>query len=408
MGMTRLAAEYSCRKRATLEDTPHPPQPPGAMSTHEVKEKEEVQLPSPTHDPKQICVPAVKMEERVMRRHTLKREEKLKILEERDRRMSAGLTVRQSDLMQWAKDEFGLESAPSQSAMSRILCTKDKTELMSMPKVRRNRGGKLPELEETLAKWVRAQQAARIIVKGESVKQKGKSYLDAINASLPPGEQLSMQFSTGWLCNFQRRWNLRLTTREQKEDLARFEDMDQLEQVIGRAPHAMGPEEAFVPQAADGGDIGASLALPLKRGADALALEGSPSSKLLSPNSRRERIPFWFIGLEKLTDVQFATRLVNFICKRVEMTNKHELLRAARTSAMENGIDGATAVLGSNDNDQIAEVLLDDFQAVMEEKEAIIAAGKQFFVDLELIVEGNKQLQQLTPLEKKQKQEPAI
>lgn len=373
------------------------------MSTHEEKDKEEVALPA-GHDPKQICDTPVKMEDRVMRRHTLKREEKLKILEERDRRMSAGLTVRQSDLMQWAKDEFSLETAPSQSAMSRILCTKDKTELMSMPKVRRNRGGKLPELEETLAKWVRAQQGARVIVKGETVKQKGKSYLDAINASLPPAEQLSMQFSTGWLCNFQRRWNLRLTTREQKEDLARFEDMDQLEQVIGRAGPGIGPEEAFVPPPADG-DIGASLALPLKRSPDQMGMD-SPSSKLLSPNSKRERIPFWFIGLEKLTDEQFATRLVNFICKRVEMSNKHALLTAARTSAKENGIDGATAVLGSNDNDQIAEVLLDDFQAVMEEKEQIIAAGKQFFVDLELIVEGNKQLQQLTPLEKKPKTEP--
>lgn len=345
-----------------------------------------------SEDVKPLCGPAKDMEGKTTRRHTLKREEKLRILEERDRRVREGLTVRQNDLMQWAKVTFCLETAPSQSAMSRILCTKDKSALMTMPKVRRNRGGKLPDLEKTLAAWVRAQQAAQVVVKGDMIKEKGKSVLDDINTALPPSEQMSMQFSTGWLCNFQRRWNLRLSAKEPRgEDQAGgLDDMENLEDVMGTVNGMEGPATSFVPvldRAA--AQIGA---LPAKRGATDAGM----------PAAKAERIPFWFIGLGKLSDEQFATRFVNYICKRVDVSNKQALRDAARTAAKDNGIDGSTAVLSGNDEDELAEVLLDDFRAGAEEKGAIVAAGKQFFVELDLSIDDSEKLSH--PGRKKQKQ----
>ncbi len=319
---------------------------------------------------------------------------KAQILLERDRRLKEGLSVRQNDLMQWAKETFGLPVPPSQSAMSRILCTKDRGSLLSMPKVRRNRGGKLPQLEETLAKWVKMQQAAKTPVKGEMIKARGKSALDELNASLPPSEQLSMQFSTGWLCNFQRRWNIRLSAKEQNQDQepASLEDIEQLEDAIDRVGDVEPDPNSYV---------GAPV---VERAAEQIpdAPPKKTEEKIVTSSPKRERIPFWFIGLEKLTEAQFATRLVNYICKRVEVANKLGLRDAVRTAAKDNGIDGSTAVLSGNDEDEIAEVLLDDYDTSAEEKEVIVAAGKQFFVELDTIGGDVGNLSQ--PPRKRQKQ----
>lgn len=340
----------------------------------------------------ELASPKVDEDGKAMRRHTLKRGEKLKILEERDRRVELGLSARLADLQTWAQSEFSLENPPSRSAMSRILCTTDKTALVEMPAARRKRGGRLPELEVTLANWVRAQQAANIHVKGDLIKEKGKSLLEAFNATLPSGERLAMQFSAGWLCNFQRRWDLQLSTKDMKEDEifpsgGGGGDENPLEQVIGT--------DSIAAAAADVGSLVGST-VPNGPAASAVApLRSTPEQShvhYVSPISnaqliaKRKRIPFWFIGLDKLSSDQFATRFVNYICQQVPVSNKGTLREMACAAAKANGIDGFTVAFGTNSNDQITDVLLDDLSVPTAEKQAIISAGKLYFYDLDEIL----------------------
>lgn len=342
-----------------------------------------------TEAPPLAEVPQTEQDAPSVRRHTLTRGEKLRILDERDRRVSLGLPVRLADLQSWAQSAFGLANPPSRSAMSRIMCTADKTALVEMPAARRKRGGRLPELEVTLANWVRAQQAANIHIKGELIKEKGKSLLEAFNATLPTADRLTMQFSAGWLCNFQRRWDLQIGPKEeaekQDEGFLSSGDVNQLEQVIGQDSIETADVGNLVGSTLPNGPATSTVA-PLRSTPDQTHVHYVSPISNTQLIAKRKRIPFWFIGLDKLSSDQFATRFVSYICQQVPVSNKLALREMACAAAKANGIDGFTVAFGTNANDQITDVLLDDLQVPTAEKQAIISAGKLYFYDLDEIL----------------------
>ncbi len=64
-------------------------------------------------------------------------------------------------------------------------------------------------MEASLAAWVWAQHAAKVCVTGEIIKMQGLRILNGMNGVLPPEKQLCLNFSSGWLIKFKKRWDLK-------------------------------------------------------------------------------------------------------------------------------------------------------------------------------------------------------
>lgn len=464
---------------------------------------------------------------------TLSHSQKLQVLAERQRRMRDKQTVRQTDLADWAKEKFNLEQAPSQATMSRILSTKDITSLVKSPASKRFRRGKLPQLEEALANWVREQQAAGALVKGDMLRDRGRDILNSMNKTVSDSEKVTLQFSAGWLCNFLRRWSLQLSSskRRRSEPDAdalkielKVEPANLLRELLGdhRVPinegtgHPSGSSNNMVSDASNrsvpdgnvtiaasansapvanalghipqngiappvrvisalppvegvitgdgaispGNNVSNSVStMPInvdasssaeaviraKRAVSQSTVIVSPgdvddgktelmnvvarepvvsSGSLITCNSlpssqvvktppeivnptrnsghlesnestgeerakvtpqvptKRRRVQFWFVGVQKLSADQFATRLVNYVCKRVTVEDKKTFVEAVREAAKSNGIDGDCAARSMDDGEALTELLLDDYIREGHGNENILEAMKQYFLEL--------------------------
>ena len=136
-------------------------------------------------------------------------EQKQKIIDERERRVIHGIPHDQATLAHWARETFRLLRAPSQAVISRTLKEVLRPSLFPSSIHKRTRVGKCKELEVALLSWVNAQFAERICISGNLIKAQAQRLQEKINERLPPAKQSKLQFSNGWLCNFQRRCNLR-------------------------------------------------------------------------------------------------------------------------------------------------------------------------------------------------------
>ncbi len=74
----------------------------------------------------------------------------------------------------------------------------------------RSRSCKIPEMQASLAAWVRDQHAAKVCVNGEMIKMQGHRILNGISGVLPPEKLLSLNFFSGWLSKFEKHWDLKV------------------------------------------------------------------------------------------------------------------------------------------------------------------------------------------------------
>ncbi len=78
--------------------------------------------------------------------------------------------LHKKDLALWAKTKFCLDAPPSQTVIARIISASSSLEVEKIGMAKRNRRGKIPEMEASLAAWVRAHHAVKVCVTGEIIK----------------------------------------------------------------------------------------------------------------------------------------------------------------------------------------------------------------------------------------------
>lgn len=155
-------------------------------------------------------MPTTAPSRRGYRLNSLTLKQKAQIVEEYRRREKDGLSTSQKELAVWAQQKFRLSSPPSQPVLYRILSAPSALTIHTTGLSKRNRRGKHPELETSLALWVRAQHDAGVCLNGDMIKLQGRRIVDGVNDKLGVEDQIYFHFSSGWLGNFQKRWGLKL------------------------------------------------------------------------------------------------------------------------------------------------------------------------------------------------------
>lgn len=114
----------------------------------------------------------------------------------------------QTQLGKWAKDQFNLDYAPSQAAMSYLLKKRAHFELVSGEgrDYKKMRTVKCPEVDAALANWFLYCQVRRFKLPGDLVRHKARVFYELISPQLPESVSSSPpQFSNGWMHCFMGR-----------------------------------------------------------------------------------------------------------------------------------------------------------------------------------------------------------
>lgn len=114
------------------------------------------------------------------------------------------------ELAAWTAAKLKLPAPPSRSTLNRIL-QRPTTEAIR-PLAKTLRGVTSSQLEERLMKWIDACESWKLpivtcaTIRGKAVKIRDHLLLE--NTGTPTAALAQMKFSNGWLCKFQRRYNL--------------------------------------------------------------------------------------------------------------------------------------------------------------------------------------------------------
>lgn len=230
-----------------------------------------------------------------MTRNYLTNKQRIAIQKEISKRRKEGQPLQLHQLSAWAQQELRLPFLPSKPVLSRLASCPP----ASVPQndCKRNHTSAQPELEKTLITWVNDRNNMGQLLTGDLIKEKGKRLLADVNALLPQEKRMELKFTSGWLWNFQRRWNLR--SRKLYGEAA---DID--EEVMNRAV----PELQALCQNYRSDDVwnadetGINYAMPPDRTICTTPIPGRKKDKrrltlLVCANaSGTEKIPLMFIG----------------------------------------------------------------------------------------------------------------
>lgn len=112
------------------------------------------------------------------------------------------MSLTQHGLANWAKAEFKLTKAPSQTTISRILGKRKEYEAMiSVPELsaKRRRKIKYQDLDDSIANWVMDCESRNIPISHDLIKVKSLELANLMKISDPP------KFSNGWMEKFVKR-----------------------------------------------------------------------------------------------------------------------------------------------------------------------------------------------------------
>ncbi|KAF1329808.1 putative Ars binding protein 1, partial [Globisporangium splendens] len=122
--------------------------------------------------------------------------------------------MKQQELAKWAKEAFGMDAEPSQSAISYAIRGHKQYEKLGEAegKMKRPRNVKHPKLDNALAKWVKDCYAHGTRISSLMVKQKAVTFCERLN--IPKSSRPS--FSNGWLHAFNKRYGFRNYARHRE------------------------------------------------------------------------------------------------------------------------------------------------------------------------------------------------
>lgn len=146
-----------------------------------------------------------------MKRHALTLPQKKQISKERKRRERTGEKASHALIAEWAKREFKLDSLPGKAVMSRILndAALDDHDPTASNSAFRRKGGMHVDLERTLFGWVCDMRNSRKCISGAIIRSKAIQLAAKSNECLQSDDQITTQFSDGWLEKFKKRWYLK-------------------------------------------------------------------------------------------------------------------------------------------------------------------------------------------------------
>ncbi|CAI5746540.1 unnamed protein product [Peronospora destructor] len=135
----------------------------------------------------------------------------------------------QTQLGQWAKDQFNLDYVPSQAAMSYMLKKRTQFELVSGEgrDYKKLRTVKCPEVDSALANWFLYCQARRLKLPGDLVRHKARVFYELLAPQLPESVTCSPpQFSNGWMHSFMGRHGFSLGGGKGSKGQTKHEEAD--------------------------------------------------------------------------------------------------------------------------------------------------------------------------------------
>lgn len=138
-------------------------------------------------------------------------QQKQRILAEHKRRSENAENCSQTALAQWAKVEFKLHAAPSQTTISRLL--KNAKTFNNLPicksvSCKKLRSAAAPELEEALYKWICYHTNSGKQIDGPLTVHYAEKLQTEANKHRAADRQLALNFSDGWMSRFKTRYGL--------------------------------------------------------------------------------------------------------------------------------------------------------------------------------------------------------
>ncbi|PXF48371.1 Tigger transposable element-derived protein 6 [Gracilariopsis chorda] len=231
-----------------------------------------------------------------MTRHYLTNKQKLSIQKEIAKRRRSLQSVRLDAIALWARSEHNLSFTPSKPVLSR-LCSASSSLVIPENNSKKNPRPAQPAIEEKLIVWINDQYIALRCLTGQMVRDKGNRLLAEVNGLLPEHERWTLKSTTGCLCNFQRRWNLKSSKIYGEAGDADEEGL-QRELPVPRALCAQyGREDIF-----NADEAGVNYCMPPDRTISSQPLLGRKKDKkrltsLVCANAKgTEKIPLMIIG----------------------------------------------------------------------------------------------------------------